>query len=98
MLADAVKFENLQIGGPNSPNTVEGSYVSLVQPCTDRKCKRGSRLFINRLADKTCDPNGRQRPCYEAQGISFDNIASNGVVHIIDGVLRIPDGVYASLE
>ena len=66
--------------------SVQGSDVQVITSCMDRKCKR-KKLKVNPSAD----PNGGSDH-YQATINSkpSDIFASNGDIHLIDGVLSIP--------
>jgi transforming growth factor-beta-induced protein len=86
----AIEKSDLPKGATARVETVEGSSLEVFRACTDRKCGTASRAFINPKPD-VAQCTQRLRPCYEAQVTSFDNNATNGVVHIIDAVLIPPD-------
>jgi uncharacterized surface protein with fasciclin (FAS1) repeats len=92
----AIKVSDLQKGQTTSAASVEGSDIQAFRACTDRKCGKASRVFINpfqNVSDGNCGYQ-RYKSCYEAQVSSKDNIAANGVVHIVDSVLNIPNHLY----
>jgi len=94
----AIKFDDLQKGVTTTAKSVEGDNLNVFRQCTSSKCSRASRGFINRIEGTSCDGNVPQAPCYQAQITVKDNEASNGVVHIISGVLSIPSNFVAALE
>jgi len=89
----------------------QGDTIRLFRPCTDRQCKRGSRVFVNQFRNQTIYGNGQgpkgngqelacgygnYASCYEAQITSKDNQATNGVIQGINTVLSLEKHVWFS--
>ena len=83
-----ITFEDLTKGGPClSITTLQGEPLEMCRPCTNRKCTK-SELKIN--------PFDGDQGRYEAVSGNGarDNMASNGVVHIVSAVLSVPTPLY----
>ena len=91
----AIAKKDLRIGYTTPAASVEGDELKIFRPCTNRKCNMGSRIFIGPYQNASqCANGGNYKSCYEAFATSLDNVASNGVVHIIDSVLSLPNHLY----
>ena len=80
-----IKFNDLQKPSTNAVKSLQGDILEVDRVCTDRKCGK-SKIKINPLDGYL----GR----YEAFVTNRDNLASNGVIHIINSVLRQPNHLY----
>ena len=94
VLGKAIKSTDVGKGASASATALEGDTVEVFRACTARGCSRASRVFINPLQNVSQCGYQQYSACYEAQVTSKDNVASNGVVHIVNSVLNIPDHLY----
>ena len=82
----AIHSTDLRKPSTTTVKTVEGDTLGVYRACSDRKCKRATRVFIDPKPGFNSS-SGHRSNCsqYEAKVTSRDNDAANGVVHIIDG-------------
>ena len=83
----AIKSGGLTKGSTTVATTVEGDKVGLLRARTPKG--HLPAYFLNKIEGTTCS-GFRYRECYEAKVTTANALASNGVVHIVDGVLSIP--------